>query len=68
MKITIEINMDNAAFEDCNGTELARICRELADNFDTFPLEPTGTGNIRDINGNTVGEWDVTEQPKGGKD
>lgn len=57
MKLTIEIEMDNAAFEPCNGDEAARI---LA-NYIRHDLEGeciTETGTVRaliDINGNHVG-------------
>lgn len=51
MKAKIIVNMDNAAFEDGQGAELARILRRLADDVasgDSF-------ATLRDINGNRVG-------------
>lgn len=62
MKAKIVIQMDNAAFEDDPSVELARILQELAvrvtgaslDKY--FPLL-----SLRDINGNCVGELEVTE-------
>ena len=58
MKFTCEIDMDNAAFEDGPATELASILRTViacieagGENKDGKPL--------RDINGNTVGRFDV---------
>jgi len=59
MKVTIKIAMDNAAFdEDCGEYELARILRETADL-----LQPSSsyTLNLRDINGNRVGELKVSK-------
>ena len=60
----LKISTDNAAFEDDAGHEIARILRELADKMsasgfrvDTFENDYNERGNLRDINGNTVGEW-----------
>ncbi len=51
MKFSLEIECDNAAFEDEPATEIGRILREAAKRVEDgnidFPL--------RDINGNTVG-------------
>jgi hypothetical protein len=47
------IKTDNAAFEDGRDAELARILREIADGLD----EGVSAGNVRDINGNTVGDF-----------
>ncbi len=38
MKLKIEIAMDNAAFESCNGGECARILHQLADQIETAIL------------------------------
>lgn len=72
MRFTMHVNMDNDAFvrevENEDGefdlvpdvSELARILRDTAEDVDVF--ERTGrTGrSVRDINGNTVGQWEVT--------
>lgn len=55
--IHITIDIDNAAFEDAGGTEVARILRKLAtqyehDGFYVFE-------KLRDINGNTVGKAEL---------
>ena len=55
MKFRCEFDMDNAAFE--NPDEAARLLRKIADRV-TIQED---SGNIRDINGNTVGTWEVTE-------
>ena len=53
MKILIEFDTDNAAFDDDNEAgESARILREMAGKIEMYGL---GNSNIRDINGNTVG-------------
>lgn len=58
MTLTIEIQMDNAAFEgDSAHDEAARILHEAACKIED------GTWNfvVRDINGNTVGTAKVTK-------
>lgn len=66
MKLTITIQCDNDAFSSEKGgdsepgTEVARILRELADNYQERDLLPGETANLRDINGNTVGKAKVT--------
>jgi hypothetical protein len=56
MKFTLEIDCDNAAFEDEMASEIARILRttakRVADGEDDMRL--------RDVNGNTVGYAKVT--------
>ncbi len=63
MKITIEINADNAAFEgaDC-GPELARILATLARRLKDLDAEGVADADerLRDLNGNTVGHFIVT--------
>ena len=58
MEFTLRVEMDNAAFE--NPGELARILRALADVL-ADGVQPGDSDNVRDANGNTVGEWDVSE-------
>ena len=58
MKITITINMDNAAFEDYG--EVKRILNDMTKKMDDI-VRPGDGGRLFDINGNQVGEWDVTE-------
>ena len=59
--LKIVIRMDNAAFEDNEGPEVARILRDYAAHiddgcrFDAYDAEKT----LRDLNGNTVGEAKV---------
>jgi hypothetical protein len=61
MTLKITIKMDNAAFEPDNGTESARMLRELADLLDGTNLSCTfELRGLRDINGNRVGEAKVT--------
>lgn len=57
---TLSINTDNAAFEDDRGAEVARILRMIADEVEGGVDRDSGhDGNGRDINGNTVGKWEL---------
>lgn len=60
MKFKLEINMDNAAFED--DSEIKRIMDDMAKKISHgYPLRCWDKGVIYDINGNKVGTWEVTE-------
>jgi hypothetical protein len=50
----VQVNTDNAAFEE-PGFELARILREVADRLESGSV----AGNVRDINGNSVGSFEL---------
>ncbi len=57
-ELTIEMSLDNAAFEDDPAPEIARILRQLADK-----LEGRGIDDeilLWDINGNRVGKAVIT--------
>ena len=63
MKATIEIKMDNVAFEENPGIELARILKGLAEDVGDF-LDDTSAERffnwkkpIFDVNGNHVGNF-----------
>lgn len=58
MRFTAEIEMDNDAFVDGGyGPELTRILRVIAEQ-----INQDDQGRIiRDINGNTVGSWQIGE-------
>jgi hypothetical protein len=56
-KFKLEFEMDNEAFDDNQQYEIARILDEI--KRDVLRLS-TGR-KIRDINGNTVGKWDIWE-------
>jgi len=61
MKIQIVIAMDNAAFEDCSGAEVARILHRLANRIDGETCTPGDVTPCMDYNGNRVGEARVTD-------
>jgi hypothetical protein len=58
--LRITIKMDNAAFEFNQGPEVARILRDVAKAVDEDVSLPGFKLNLRDSNGNTVGEAKVT--------
>ena len=59
MRFTLEIKMNGQAFED--PSELARIIKEQVLNRIDISNKSCGgiDGKVRDINGNTVGQWDI---------
>lgn len=58
MKFTMQIDCDNAAFdEDCRN-ELARIIRFVAMSLEDSERRD---GKCRDHNGNGVGGWEITD-------
>lgn len=59
MTFKIIINMDNDAFWEEPMTEIARILRQAADKAEDRGL--VGSGLVRDVNGNTVGQWSIEE-------
>jgi hypothetical protein len=56
---TLEIDTSNSAFDDGGSAcfEVARILRELAARLEHVKPD---YGNLRDANGNKVGEWKLT--------
>lgn len=63
MKLVIEIEMDNAAFEENgSGYEAGRILNQLRKNFDIPDLSEGDGGDLYDINGNKVGFWHVAKE------
>ena len=61
MKLKITINLDNAAFEDGGTDEAIRAVTEaLEDLRGRWPEQAGASANVRDLNGNKVGEAKVT--------
>ena len=56
MKLTIKINLDNAAFD--NLCEIGRILNEVTENINNFRSEVI----INDINGNKVGSYKMSKK------
>jgi hypothetical protein len=62
MKFTLEINCDNAAFEGSGRNfEVVRILHKLGKDFARSDSDAMESGNLRDVNGNTVGRFGFTE-------
>jgi hypothetical protein len=59
MKLTLYIDMDNAAFEDAPGQEAARILRAAARKVEGAQTGDIGYFPLMDSNGNKVGELKV---------
>jgi len=55
MKLIIEIEMDNEAFENLPGVEISRILRKFAYNIKLDEIEPKDQWLLLDFNGNRVG-------------
>lgn len=51
----LEFRTGNAAFEDCAEQEISRILKEIANKVE----DGSTGGKVKDINGNTIGEWDL---------
>jgi hypothetical protein len=61
--INITINTDNAAFDDpvTGGThELTRVMATLVGHI-TADMTVGAQRSINDINGNTIGQWEITD-------
>ena len=56
MMFRLDIDCDNAAFEEDPTAEVARILRRLADLLGTRPIYP-----LCDLNGNGVGSAEFTK-------
>lgn len=63
MEFTLSIRLGNAAMQ--TPADIALALRETADKIadpmlrDTYAEATPYAGRIRDVNGNTVGEWEV---------
>ena len=61
-KIVIEITMDNQAFEESEGAEVARILQKLAEKIaGEYRLERQHGRRLLDIDGNMTGSFEVVE-------
>ncbi len=56
MTFKMEVDMDNAAFEERPASELGRLLRQAARKIE----QGADGGKLMDINGNSVGRWEVT--------
>jgi hypothetical protein len=61
MRFTLELDMDNAAFDDDESYELAAILERITEKVRTDWGSRLITGPVLDTNGNTVGRLEITE-------
>ena len=63
MKFNLTCDLDNAAFnDDPSGLELARILHTVINKVeDLQELDTDAYGKVRDLNGNTICSWGVTD-------
>lgn len=55
---TLTIKTENAAFDRRGGSEIARLLAVVATHVRGRDLD-ADSGTLRDVNGNTVGRWEV---------
>ena len=55
MRMEIEFNMDNAAFEEAPEEEVNRILNVIGSKV----MNGFVGGAIHDVNGNNIGNWDI---------
>lgn len=63
MKFRLEIECDNAAFDENPAPEIARILRHVAERVDGALVCPTMRG-ARDVNGNLCCGFTLTATPE----
>jgi hypothetical protein len=63
MRFQLSFSMDNDAFDggDNSVDEVCRILHDTADALDAVGAEGGIGATIRDINGNTIGLWEVVD-------
>lgn len=54
----LEFSTDNAAFTDGAERESARILEDITQKLSTG----VNQGKVRDYNGNTIGQWSLTNE------
>ena len=60
----MSFRLNNSAFEDDEGAEIARILLEVANQCEAG----AHSGPVRDFNGNTVGSWNKDDLPEDDED
>ena len=59
MKFRLTIELGNDVMQ--TGTDVARVLEKVANFLTSYEaLQPDLSNNLRDLNGNKVGEWKVT--------
>jgi hypothetical protein len=62
MKFKLEIDIDNASFEDLGeGREISNVLNNIINKIEHInEFDPDDKGRSRDMNGNTVAFWEIT--------
>ena len=64
MKIIIDIDTDNSAFDMEHWSyQMKKLMREVQVEL-LRDYKPNANGNVRDFNGNTVGTYSITNEEK----
>jgi hypothetical protein len=63
MRLVLHIDMNNDAFREDTGPEVARILRELARTVEHRSLDNEDCGILLDTNEVRTGVWEVIEGP-----
>jgi len=63
MRFVLSMDMENDAFREDTGPEVARILRNLARTVEHRSLDTDDDGILLDLNGNRAGMWEVIEGP-----
>ena len=66
MELALKINIDNDAYNGSHAWK-TEVIRNLKQVIDQIADEDRTWGKIRDINGNTVGEWDIDNNDEQGE-
>jgi hypothetical protein len=63
MRFRLSFDMDGAAFDggDNSVDEVCAILRNVADRIDRAGAHDDTSTGVRDINGNTIGSWEVID-------
>lgn len=61
MKFTLEIELGNAAMQTQRDIKTAIKGAFTGAAFEDHPFKAMDSGIVRDINGNKVGKWEVTD-------
>lgn len=63
MKLSLELNLDNAAYKHDDGSlDMGQVAVSVW-NVQDLISEGDSSGIIRDENGNKVGSWEITPAP-----
>ena len=61
--ITIKFNTDNGAFDNCEGTESARIIADLCKHLEFHSMKLSNdTYIIKDLNGHKIGTMETSSE------